>query len=150
MMHRDTWNDMIKIGYLYQELDWLAVDNKGQLGIFAASMNAPIPEKVKSSFENYEKLRQRIDLVPKATISILVTPAKGDFSNWIRFAEKGFFAFDFQDVHRTEKKNQYDLIAKPARPLIIDELHLPSMIADSLAKLDCDFADGDVATDKVR
>jgi hypothetical protein len=122
-MNRDTWDNLIKDGAYSQEVDWLAVDNKGQLGIFTAVMNAPIPDKVKSSFENYQDLRERIELTPKATEAIVVTREKGDFTAWIAYADKGLFAFDFQDIHRTEKKNQYDLIAKPTRPLRIDELH---------------------------
>jgi hypothetical protein len=149
-MNRDTWDNLTKDGAYSQELDWLAVDNKGQLGIFTAVMNAPIPDKVKSSFENYKDLRQRIELTPKTTEAIVVTREKGDFSDWTAYADKGFFAFDFQDIHRTDKKNQYDLIAKPARPLTIDKLQLPSLLVDSLAKLDCDFGDGDLTTDKVR
>jgi hypothetical protein len=133
-----------------QELDWLAVDNKGQLGVFTAVMDAPIPDKVKSSFENYLDLRERIELTLKTTSAIVTTREKGDFSEWISYADKGFFAFDFQDVHRTDKKNQYDLIARPARPLTIDQLHLPSLLADSLAKVDCDFSDGDITTEKLK
>lgn len=149
-MNRDTWDNLIKDGEYSQELDWLAVDNKGQLGIFTAVMNAPIPDKVKSSLENYQDLQQRIKFRPKTTSAIVVTREKGNFSDWIAYADKGFFAFDFQDVHRTNKKSQYDLIARPARPLLIDELHLPLLLKESLAIVDCDFADGDVKTEKVK
>lgn len=148
-MNRDTWNILIKDGAYAQELDWLAVDNKGQLGIFTAVLNAPIPDQVKSSFEIYEVLRQIIEGIPGSTTGIVVTREKGDFSDWITYAEKGLFAFDFQDIHRTVKKNQYDLIAKPTRPLTIAELHLPPLLADGLTKLDCDFSDGDLAIEKV-
>lgn len=150
MMDKDTWNDMMKHGYLHHEINWLAVDNKGQLGIFTALLEAPLPDKVKSSFENYQDLRQSIELTPKSTSATLVTRQKGNFSDWLAYANKGFFAFDFQDVHRTNKKNQYDLIARPAIPLTVDELHLTSVLMDSLVQIDCDFEDGDVKIDKVR
>jgi hypothetical protein len=42
-MNRSTWDDLIRDGAYSQELDWFAVDSKGQLGIFTATMNAPIP-----------------------------------------------------------------------------------------------------------
>jgi hypothetical protein len=148
-MNRSTWDNLIREGAYSQEFDWLAIDNKGQLGIFTATMNAPIPNKVKSSFENYENLRQRIESTPKTTSAIVETREKGNFGDWIAYAGKGFFAFDFQDIHRTDKKNQYDLIARPARPLTVDELQLPSLLADSLVRIDCDFGDGDIKTDKV-
>jgi hypothetical protein len=149
-INRDTWDHLIKDGAYSQELNWLAVDNKGQLGIFTSLMNAPIPDKVKSSLENYEDLRKRIELISKTTTAIVVTKEKGNFSDWTAYADKGLFAFDFQDVHRATKKNQYDLIARPVKPLTIGELHLPSLLADSVTKLDCDFGDGDVTTDIVR
>jgi hypothetical protein len=148
-MNRDTWNLLIKDGAYAQELDWLAVDNKGQLGIFTAVLNAPIPDQVKSSFEIYEDLRQIIEGIPGSTTAIVVTRDKGDFSDWTAYAEKGLFAFDFQDIYRTVKKNQYDLIAMPTRPLTIAELHLTPLLADGLTKLDCDFGDGDLAIEKV-
>lgn len=75
-MNRNTWDDLIRYGAYSQELDWLAVDNKGQLGIFTSIMNAPIPDKVKSSFETYHELRQRIESTPKSTSAIVVTREK--------------------------------------------------------------------------
>jgi hypothetical protein len=104
---------------------------------------------VNFSFDNYESLRQKIESTPKTTTAIVETREKGNFSDWITYAEKGFFAFDFQDIHRSDKKNQYDLIARPARPLKVDELKLASLLADNLVRIDCDFGDGDLKTDKV-
>jgi hypothetical protein len=149
-MNKETWDDIIKNGAYAQELEWFAVDNKGQLGVFTAIMNAPIPNNVKSSFEIYCDLKQYFEKAAKTTSGILTTKERGNFIDWIKYAEKGFFAFDFYDVHRVETQNQYDLIARPITPLTVERLHLPSTLESSLAKLDCDFGDGDLKTDKVK
>lgn len=140
----------MRYGAYSQELDWLAIDNKGQLGIFTSLLNAPIPNNVKSSFENYIDLSHRIDSAPKITSAIVETRERGNFSDWVTYAEKGFFAFDFQDVYRSEKKNQYDLIARPVRPMKIEEFNLPLQLLGSVVKIDCDFDDGDLDIDKVK
>lgn len=149
-MDREIWDEIMRYGGYSQELDWLAIDNKGQLGIFTSILNAPIPNNVKSSFENYMDLRRRIESSSKITSAIVVTSEKGYFGDWIEYAEKGFFAFDFQDVHRTDKKNQYDLMARPARPMKVEEFNLPLQLLDSLGKIDSDFGDGDLNIDKVK
>lgn len=76
-MDRDSWNAMIINGYLDYELDWLAVDNKVQLGIFTSLLDAQVPHKVKASYENYENLRQRIESTPKTTFALIVTRRRG-------------------------------------------------------------------------
>ncbi|MBO9703589.1 MAG: hypothetical protein J7604_25520 [Sporocytophaga sp.] len=148
-MNRETWDEIMRDGAYSQELDWLAVDNKGQLGIFTAILNAPIPNNVKLTFENYMDLGRRIESSPKTTSAIVVTSEKGNFADWIGYAEKGFFAYDFQDVHRSDKKNQYDLIARPVRPMKIDDFNLPLLLLGNLVKIDCDFSDGDININKV-
>ena len=149
-MTQDTWNDIVKNGAYSQELDWFAIDNKGQLGMFSAAMNAPIPDKVMSSLENYEDLKRLIELAPKITSAIVETREQGNFDDWIAYAEKGLFAFDFQDIHRIEKRAQYDLIARPLKPLTLDELNLPTNLNEYLVRINCDFGSGNLETDKVK
>ena len=67
-------------------------------------MHAPIPEKVKKSYDNYVGLKQLIDSLPKSTTYILRTTEQDNFSDWFTYAEKGLFAFDFQDAHRATAK----------------------------------------------
>jgi hypothetical protein len=142
-MTKETWREIIIDGAYSQEFDWFASDRNGNLGIFSAIMNAPIPESIKVSYENYIKVEEIISSLPKSTSHILTTNENGNFSDWISYAEKGLFAFDFQDVHRTknEIKNQYDLIAKPFQPILVNDKHI---LFDIIIKLDCDFSCGDL------
>ena len=148
-MTKETWEEIIRDGAYAQELDWYAIDSKGNIAMFSAIMNAPIPNKVKKSYDNYIGLRQLINSLPKSTSFVLTTTEQGNFSDWTSYAEKGLFAFDFQDVHRTIVKNQYDLIARPILPLNFRDINIPTNLLDALVKLDCDFLKGDLQTELI-
>lgn len=149
-MTKEVWQEIITYGAYSEELDWYAIDRNGNLAIFSAIMGAPIPEATKRSFNNYNELQEIIYSLPKTTSSILTAVEQGNFSNWIAYAEKGLFAFDFQDVHRIVAKGQYDLVAKPTSPLRLKDIQMPSKLLDTLAQLDCVFADGDVKTELIK
>lgn len=148
-MTKETWEEVIRDGAYAQELDWYAIDSKGNIAMFSAIMNAPIPDKVKESYDNYIGLRQLFNSLPKSTSFVLTTTEQGNFSDWTSYAEKGLFAFDFQDVHRTTAKNQYDLIAQPVVPLNFRDINIPTNLLDALVKLDCDFLKGDLQTELI-
>lgn len=148
-MTKETWEEVIKYGAYAQELDWYAIDKNGCLGMFAAIMSAPIPNKVKQSYDNYIGLKQLINSLPRSTSFVLTSVEQGNFSDWAFYAEKGLFAFDFQDTHRSVVKNQYDLIARPLVPLNIEDICIPANLLDALVKLDCDFLSGDIQTELI-
>lgn len=150
LMTKDTWEEIIKYGDYAQELDWCAIDKNGNLGIFSAIMLAPIPEKVKKSYDNYIRLKQIISSLPKSTSFVLTTSEQGSFSDWTSYAEKGLFAFDFQDIHRINVKNQYDLIARPVLPLNLKDIHIPINSFEALVELDCDFSSGNLKTELIK
>ena len=149
-MTRDKWDEIVKHGPYSQELNWFATDNSGQLAVFTSVMNAPIPDNVKNSYERYLELKSKIDSLSKTTQAIITTKEKGNLKDWIEYADKGLFAFDFQDVHRTKKKNQFDLIARPKTPLTLDKLDISDSLTDTIVKIDCDFHTGDLNTEKIR
>jgi hypothetical protein len=149
-MTKDTWEEIIKYGAYAQELDWYAIDKNGNLGMFSAIMLAPIPEKAKESYDTYIGLNSLINSLPKSTSFVLTTTEQGDFSAWTSYAEKGLFAFDFQDLHRSIAKNQYDLIARPVLPLNYKDINIPANLLDKLVKLDCDFLNGDIKTEIIK
>ena len=149
-MTKDIWEEIIKYGAYIKELDWYAIDRSGNLGIFSAIMLAPIPEATKMSYENYVELNKIINSLPKTTSFILKTDEQGDFSHWTAYAEKGLFAFDFQDIHREILKDQYDLIASPISPLNFKDITISANILNTLVKLDCDFRAGDIKTNLIK
>ena len=148
-MTKETWEEIIKHGAYAEELDWFAIDRNGNIGMFSAVMLAPIPGKVKKSYNNYIELKEMINSLPKSTSFVLTKAEQGNFSYWTSYAEKGLFAFDFYDVYRSTAKDQYDLIARPILPLNFTDINIPANLLDSLDKLDCDFSKGDVPTELI-
>ena len=90
--------------------------------------SGPIPIQVSLPSNPLDTIEKTILELPKASdIERRVrTPRLGSF---IALAERGFFVYDWSNVHRTEQYiDQYELIALPYRPLTIDLL--PADLAD--------------------
>ena len=79
-----------------------------------------------SSYEQYVKLHQFLSQLTKVCSAKIITKESGLIDYWVDWADKGLFAFDYQDVHRNEKFDRYDLMAAPSQPLlgeIIQQFH---------------------------
>jgi hypothetical protein len=100
------------------EFDWVGQDIKGHLGIFSSFNRGFVPQIVTESFENYQKVSFFIKRLPNITFSIASPMFGANYEHWFRYARKGLFAFDNQDVHGKEQLNQYELVAKPAEPIL--------------------------------
>lgn len=102
------------------EASWLAVDAHGRVAIFTTSGEGPIPETALASIEAGE---ESIQMLPEASSYQLLTsvPRPTDF---VSFARRGVFAYDWSDVHRTASKalGAYELQALPMSPLQISQL----------------------------
>lgn len=103
---------------LYEvEFDWVGIDKNLQIGVFSSFNKGFVPKKAISSFEKYQQLGLLIDSLPKNSKAILFTQEKGNFNDWIAYSEQGLYAFDYQDAHRQQKLNRYDLIYMPEKPV---------------------------------
>ncbi len=151
-MDKETWNVIIKNGAYSHELDWIAQDNLGQIAIFSAIMEAPIPEIVGKSYELYSELELIINRLSEKSKAEPIIKNDGNISDWLEYSKKGLFAFDFQDVHR-EKKDKlehYDLISIPSNPIYIRDLKLKKEIESIIPKIDCNFREGNVSLEKIK
>ena len=152
-INKDSWESIQRYGTYASELDWIATDLVGQVGVFSAIGNVPIPDLVFSSYEKYVALMEKVDaLVQGFEVEIMLDDEHGDVTDWLRYAKQGLFAFDFYDVHRTvdEKRNQYDLIARPKKVLKIVMLQLGEGLKEIIPQLDCNFQDGSVELEVIR
>jgi hypothetical protein len=150
-MDKEIWTNIINEGAYSNELDWIAIDTCGQVGVFTTIMNAPIPTEIGKSYDLYIQLMSIISGLNERCSAIRITPNNGDLLDWDVYARKGLYAFDYQDVHREQKdkRNQYDLISKPSAPLHIEELDLNNLLISIIPKINCDFRDGDVLNEKI-
>ena len=145
-MTKTEWNNILTYGAYESELEWFAMDKNGYLGMFTAIMNAPIAEQIKKSFELYTKLKNIINNLPNTSSALQIIKGDGDFSDWLNYSQKGLFSFDYQDIHRVEKLDQYDLVSQPSKPISIDELDIEKQLIEIVPQLGCSFQEGNLKT----
>lgn len=114
---------------------WIASDQDGHLAALVTAGVAPIPiDILNNPVVDIQDIEQLICNLPKITKSNLViqVPRPDDF---IDMAERGFFVYDWHDVHRTEsdKTNLYELIATPNIPIQLNVLS--NQLADLAKKI---------------
>jgi hypothetical protein len=102
--------------YIYSDLAWLAVDAVGHLAVFTTAGVAPIPSRVLDHRELAERAEELLEQLPAVgDCQMLVSLPRPD--DYIGFARRGFFAYDWEDVHRTEGHTRcYEILARPTVP----------------------------------
>jgi hypothetical protein len=122
---------------------WLGVDEFGYVGAFFTGGSGPVPDVCLESAD--ELLRSAETLIcglPRHTEARLrvTLPRPDDF---ITVAERGIYAFDWTDVHRSrlDEIEAYELVATPLDPITIDQLPLEvSQIVNKVRLAGADFA----------
>lgn len=101
---------------------WLASDRDGQLGVFVTRGRGPIPAQALLETYPLDSIEEQLLELPKASdIDLQVRRPRPD--RLVALAERGFFVYDWSDVHRTEAYiDEYEVVALPYRPLMIDVL----------------------------
>ena len=140
----DTWNDIVNQNYDL-EFDFIAIDNNGQIGVFSTFNRSYRPQCVTQSFNQFLLLDKLVEMLPKATTACSAKPNKNlaSYTTWKRYAESGIFAYDNQDVHRTDedKQHQYEIIFRPDKPLHVNEVPDLNKYLDIIPRLDLAFGD---------
>jgi len=108
---------------------WLASDRIGQLGVFVTGGSGPIPAQALLPTYLLDDLEKTLLDLPRASdIDLRVRVPRPD--RFVALAERGFFVYDWSDVHRTEQYiDEYELMALPYRPITLDLL--PDHLADT-------------------
>lgn len=141
MLHQITeeeWNIVRNQSYDI-EFDWVGIDNGGNLGVFSSFNRGLIPEKAISSFEKYQALAVLLNDLHPITNAILFTKESGNFKEWLDFSRKGFFTFDYQDIHWDDKLGRYDLIAIPMIPLKLKDVEIIESFMDIVPTFNLSF-----------
>jgi hypothetical protein len=120
----------------------LAADRDGRVGAFVTAGEAPIPAAVLDAARvSVLEIEERVmTLDPATSARLLVSLPRPD--DFVEFARRGLFAYDWTDVHRTSGSiRAYELIAAPESPITIKEL--PAELVDLIAGviLPVSFAD---------
>ena len=125
---------------------WIAIDSRGQVAMFTTGGEGHVPESAIPSTEDAES--EVLALPEICSCDLLVNLPRPD--DFIAFASRGFFAYDWSDVHSSMKKalGRYELQARPSRPLTLTDLP-PSLqaLASSTKLLDASFGSTVIALD---
>lgn len=103
---------------------WLASDKNGNLAAFVTGGTGPIPiESIKCQSLLLEDIEECIcDLPTVSMVSLIVKIKRPD--DFVEMAKRGFFVYDWNDVHKTilESTQAYKAIAIPLSPITVDSL----------------------------
>ncbi|MFJ3049839.1 hypothetical protein [Pseudomonas nitroreducens] len=102
------------------DVAWMAVDALGHVAIFTSGGVGAVPSTAVASIDITEP---ELDSLPETSgFDLLVNLPRPD--DFVRFAKRGFFAYDWSDVHRVTRRRigGYELQARPLRPLTLSEL----------------------------
>ncbi|WP_338523731.1 hypothetical protein NUH87_29115 [Pseudomonas batumici] len=105
------------------DVGWIATDAIGQVALFTTAGPGPIPDSALPSVEISEEL---VLSLPEVSDVDLVTSMSGA-NAFVAFAKRGFFAYDWSDVHRAARQalNGYELQYRPLNPLTLFDLPAP-------------------------
>jgi hypothetical protein len=121
--------------YIYSDLAWLAVDAVWHLAVFTTAGIAPIPSRVLDHRELAERAEELLEQLPViGDCQLLVSLPRPD--DYIGFARRGFFAYDWEDVHRTGGYSRcYEILARPTVPRSVDDITGELRVAAELVRL---------------
>ena len=99
------------------DIEWVAVDRKGRLAVFTTGGAGPIARAYLRVEAAFDRVSAAVRAMPESTDYELVmeVPRPDDF---IAFARRGFFSYDWTDVHRITgpKTGRYEMQARPRVP----------------------------------
>jgi len=102
------------------DMPWVAVDAAGRLAVFTTAGEGPVPASALNASAAAEAAIAELPIFGGNKL-LVAYPRPDDF---IAFAERGLYAYDWCDVHRTTGASSgcYELVAVPLRPVLISEL----------------------------
>ena len=103
---------------------WIAIDGIEQVALFTTGGEGPIPDTALFSVSIAED--SAFSLPGTSGYDLLVAVPRPD--DFIAFAKRGLFAYDWSDVHCSahQASGSYELQARPSRPLTL--LDLPASL----------------------
>jgi hypothetical protein len=105
------------------ELDWLAVDVHGHVGVFSTGGQGPVPRAVLDNLGKVEAAVRRVASLPVVGEVVDQPAGLGNFSFWIEPARRGIYGFDWGPV----SDGSFAQLTTPANPITIDAVVDPEV-----------------------
>lgn len=121
------------------DVEWIAVDRKGRVGVFITAGSGPIPKACFTEAEVLDQIWDAIHSLPEVMDYELVVsvPRPDDF---IAIAKRGLFSFDWQQFQETPR---YEIQARPKTPLTVDAILWPQELRGLLPQVTSSLLDFD-------
>ncbi|PTN53410.1 hypothetical protein C9J98_15915 [Stenotrophomonas panacihumi] len=115
------------------DVAWMAVDASGQLAVFTTGGEGPLPA---TAFASVDLVGPAIESLPESCGYHLVADVSRP-DDFVAFAKRGFFAYDWPDVHRSAfgALRCYELQARPLRPATLMDLPAEMRLAAAATEL---------------
>ena len=92
-----------------ENVEWIAVDRKGRVGVFTTAGTGPIPKACLTEAEALYQIWDAIRSLPEVMdYELVVTVPRPD--DFIAFAKRGLFSFDWDEF---QEAPQYEVQARP-------------------------------------
>lgn len=117
---------------------WIALDRNGHVAAFVTGGSGPIPFRLLQLKDDLMGgIEEQINALPRrSSAQLLVSLKRPD--DFIDIAERGIFAYDWSDVHRTKGSETfaYELIACPSDPVNVGQLPMEMAVLVAKNRLD--------------
>ncbi|MBT2339282.1 hypothetical protein J7E36_08950 [Pseudomonas fluorescens] len=121
--------------FVLQDFDigWVATDAVGQVALFTTGGPGPVPDSALPSVENCEEF---VLSLPEMSEVDRITAMAGA-NAFVEFAKRGFFTYDWSDVHRDSSQalRGYELQYRPLNPLTLFDLPTPLRALTEVTRL---------------
>jgi hypothetical protein len=121
------------------DVEWIAVDRKGRVGVFTTAGTGPIPKALLTEAEVLDQIWDAIRSLPEVMdYELVVTVPRPD--DFIAFAKSGLFSFDWEEFQETPR---YEVQARPKTPLTVEAIAWPQELRGLLPQVTSSVLDFD-------
>lgn len=118
------------------DVEWIAVDGRGRVGVFTTAGSGPLPKVYLTSAGLLDQIWDVVRHLPEITEHELLVslPRPDDF---VAFAKRGLSSFDWADICRSwaSASGPYEIQARPQHALSVDLIPWPPEIRNILGQV---------------
>jgi hypothetical protein len=98
-----------------EELDWLAIDVHGHIGLFSTGGRGPVPKTVAAHLDAVASAVEQLNAMAVTGECADQPAGPGNFSFWVEASRRGIYGFDWGPV----MEGSFAQVTTPTRPVTI-------------------------------
>ena len=127
-------NQILAHDYSGLELDWIGIDQVGNIGYFCTGGKGPVPKQALESAPNIDEAAKLILSLPQCSEIRIVEALK----EWEDLGKRGIYVFDW-----SHQSNQYRAVIVPSHPTLEANAGISHVLKTIIpAKIEGRFQDG--------